>query len=276
MTSILVVNYKNPPLLRLCLSSLKRILSANFKYEIIVVDIASSVETRNVVKEFSEVKLLTFKNNVGYTKGVNEGIKASSGNYVLILNPDVVPMSKSIEGLTTYLAANTNTGLVGPCLLNFDGSPQNSCFRYYTPLTILCRRTPFGRTPWGKKVLDKFMMADKKLSEITEAEWLMGSALMVSKKAIEKVGLMDEKLFLYMSDVDWARRFWENGFKVVYYPFSEMYHYHRRKSKGNLGPLDVLVNKESRLHLLDAVKKKKKYGLKGAGLKLSSTREAQK
>ncbi len=105
------------------------------------------------------------------------------------------------------------------------------------------------------------MMKDKELDKTMEAEWLMGSAIMASKKAIEKVGLMDEQLFLYMSDVDWARRFWENGFKVVYYPLSKMYHYHRRESKGGLGPLDILFNKQSRLHFIDALRYFKKYGL---------------
>ena len=274
MTSIVIINYKNPPLLRLCLSSLRRVLSdadpashgslsaANFKHEIMVVDIASSPETRNVVKEFTEARLLAFKDNIGYTKGVNEGIKTSIGDYVLILNPDVVPMARSIEGLASYLATNTDAGLVGPRLLNFDGSTQNSCFRYYTPLTVLCRRSPLGRTSFGKKVLNKFMMKDKSLDKPSEVEWLMGSAVMVSRKAISKVGLMDDKFFLYMSDVDWARRFWENGFKVAYYPLSEMYHYHKRGSKGNLGPLDIFLKKESRLHLFDAVKYFKKYGFK--------------
>jgi len=274
MTSIVIINYKNPPLLRLCLSSLRRVLSdadpashgslsaTNFKHEIMVVDIASSPETRNVVKEFTEARLLAFKDNIGYTKGVNEGIKTSIGDYVLILNPDVVPMARSIEGLASYLATNTDAGLVGPRLLNFDGSTQNSCFRYYTPLTVLCRRSPLGRTSFGKKVLNKFMMKDKSLDKPSEVEWLMGSAVMVSRKAISKVGLMDDKFFLYMSDVDWARRFWENGFKVAYYPLSEMYHYHKRGSKGNLGPLDIFLKKESRLHLFDAVKYFKKYGFK--------------
>lgn len=260
MTTIAIINFRNAPLLRLCLSSLKRVLSPNFKYEILVIDIASSPETRNVVKEFQGVKLSAFKENIGYTKGVNEGIKASSGDYVLILNPDVVPMARSIEDLTSYLAINTDIGLAGPRLLNFDGSAQNSCFRYYTPLTIVCRRSPLGRTPFGKKVLNKFMMTDKSLKEPMEAEWLMGSAVMVSRKAADKVGLLDEKFFLYMSDVDWARRFWENGFKVVYYPHSEMYHYHKRESKGHFGPLDVFLNKQSRLHLIDALRYFKKYG----------------
>ena len=262
MTSIVIINYKNPALLRLCLSSLKRVLSANFKHELLVVDIATSPETRNMAKEFPGVKILAFKKNIGYTRGVNEGIKAASGNYILILNPDVVPMVKSIEGLTSYLAANTDVGLAGPRLLNFDGSSQNSCFRYYTPLTILCRRSPLGRTPFGKNVLNKFMMADKNLNEPTETEWLMGSAVMVSRKAADKIGLMDEKFFLYMSDVDWARRFWENGFKVIYYPNSEMYHYHKRESRGHFGLLDVFINRQSRWHLCDALKYFYKYGFK--------------
>ncbi|MBI2674573.1 MAG: glycosyltransferase family 2 protein [Candidatus Yanofskybacteria bacterium] len=262
MTSIVIINYKNPPLLRLCLSSLRRVLSANFKHEILVVDIASTPETRNVVKEFTNIKLAAFKENIGYTKGVNEGIKTSSGDYVLILNPDVVPLVKSIEDLTSYMATNINIGLAGPRLLNFDGSAQSSCFRYYTPFTILCRRSPLGRTPIGKTVLAKFMMTDKNLNEPTEADWLMGSAVMVSRKAVDKIGLLDEKFFLYMSDVDWARRFWDNGFKVAYYPHSEMYHYHKRGSKGQFGPFDVFMNKQSRLHLVDAVRYFRKYGLK--------------
>lgn len=265
MTSIIIVNYKNPPLLRLCLSSLKRVLSENFKHEISVVDIASTPETRNIVKEFPGVNMLPFKDNIGYTKGVNEGIKASSGNYVLILNPDIVPMTSSIEKLVSCLVANTDVGLAGPRLLNFDGSCQNSCFRYYTPLTILCRRSPLGRTPLGKKILNKFMMADKKLDEPTETEWLMGSAVIISREAIKKVGLMDEKFFLYMSDVDWARRFWENGFKVVYYPESKMHHYHKRGSKGQFGLLDIFLNKQSRLHLVDALKYFYKYGFSRFG-----------
>ena len=262
MTSIAIINYKNPALLRLCLSSLKRVLSSDFKHEILVVDIATSPETRNVIKEFLGTKLLAFKNNIGYTKGVNESIKASSGDYILILNPDIIPAAGSIEGLASYLASKINIGLAGPRLLNFDGSIQNSCFRYYTPLTILCRRSPLGRTPLGKKTLAKFMITDKNLNEPTEVEWLMGSAMMVSRKAAYKVGLMDERFFLYMSDVDWARCFWENGFKVVYYPHSEMYHYHKRESKGYFGLLDVFMNKQSRWHLIDAARYFLKYGSK--------------
>ena len=81
--------------MRLCLKSLEHALNPKLNYEILVVDISSEIETENVVlEEFPKIKLLPFKNNIGYTKGVNEGIKGSSGEYFLILNSDIVPPQK--------------------------------------------------------------------------------------------------------------------------------------------------------------------------------------
>jgi len=251
--SIIIVNFKNPALLRLCLRSLQRVIGKNTEYEIIIVDIASSISTRNVVRdEFPLIKLLPFQNNIGYTKGVNEGIKKAIGDYVLVLNPDVVPLKDSIEKMLEYMKSHEDIGILGPQLLNFDGSPQPSCFRFYTPLTVLYRRSILGKLPFAKKTLDKFTMENENLKKPTEANWIMGSALMISSEAIKKTGFLDENFFLYMSDVDWARRFWKNDYKVVYYPESRMYHYHQRSSKG--GIFDLLFKKEARWHLKDAVK----------------------
>lgn len=242
------------------MSSLKRVLPASFNHEIIVVDICTSPETRNVVKEFERVKILPFKENTGYTRGVNEGLKAAAGDFMMILNPDVVPMPRAIEDLVNRIASNPQIGLIGPQLLNFDGSPQDSAYRFYTPMIVLYRRSFLGRTPWGKKAISRFLMKDKDLTKTCEADWLMGSAYVTSRKALAKVGPMDERFFMYMSDVDWARRFWENGFKVVYYPSAKMFHYHRRESKGRFGLLDIFFRKTSNYHFRDAMKYFKKYG----------------
>lgn len=261
MLSIVVVNYKNPELLRLSLKSIKEAITPDFRYEIIVVDVESSYSTANVViEEFPGSKFVPFRKNIGYTKGVNEGIKNSSGNFVLILNADIVPLEKSIESLFDYMAENKNIGLAGPQLLNFDGSIQNSCFRFPTPLTVIYRRSFLGNLWFAKKSLENFLIENKDKTKSITVDWLMGSAFMVSKKAIEEVGLMDENFFLYMGDVDWPRRFWENGYKVVYYPLSKMYHYHRRDSKGRFGVFDLVLRKESRIHLKEAIKYFRKYG----------------
>ena len=263
MLSIIIINFKNPALLRLCLKSLDRVLDQNFKKEIIVVDVESSAETRNVIsEEFREVKLVQFKDNIGFTRGVNEGIKSSSGDFFLILNPDIIPLKNSIESLYTYIESHPGVGLVGPRLLNFNGSPQYSCFRFPSPLTILYRRTFLGHLPFGKKALRHFLMQDTNLDNTQEVDWLMGSAVMGHKKYLDKVGYMDENLFLYMNDVDWPRSFWENGYTVVYFPKASMYHYHKRESKGMFGIFDVLFKKESRWHVEDALKYFKKYKFK--------------
>lgn len=261
MVSIVVINFKNPPLLRLCLKSLRDNISAAFKYEIIVIDSQSSVETRNIIDEFSGVRIIPFKNNIGYTRGVNEGLRASLGSQVLILNPDIIPVAGSVERISEYLDNNPKVGLVGPRLLNFDGTPQASCFRFYSAWTMICRRTILGSFGIGKKAVDRFLMKDIDLEKTAEVDWLMGSALLVSKEAVDKVGMMDQNLFLYMTDVDWAQRFWENGYRVVYYPASRMYHYHKRSSKGRFILADIFLKKETRWHITDAIKYFRKYGL---------------
>jgi len=256
--SIIIINFKNPALLRLCLASLKKHLPDQISHDVTVVDSASTYETRSVVfNEFHEYKLIPFKENVGYTRGVNEGIKNTSGELVLILNPDIVVLPGEIEKMIEYITQHPEVGLLGPRLLNFDGSSQQSYFRFYTPLTVAYRR--LGHLPFASRILGHFLMTDKKTIEVMPVDWLMGSALMARREAINKVGLMDERYFLYFSDVDWAKRFWENKYQVIYFPKAAIYHYHKRVSYGRLGLLDIF-KKETRWHISDAVRYFKVHG----------------
>ncbi len=265
MLSIIIVNYKNPPLLRLCLKSLARNLSNTVSYEIIVVDSASTIESRMVVTDeftaaFPRITLVPFSENIGYTRGVNEGIRVAGGEYYLILNPDIIVLPGSVEMLLVYAQEHPEAGLIGPQLLNFDDSIQASCFRFYTPLTILYRR--IGHLPLASHVLSPFLMRDVDLRQPTRVDWLMGSALMTSRSVCEHVGLMDQQFFLYMSEVDWARRFWDNGYAVLYYPSAQLYHYHKRESKGRFGIFDVLFKRETRWHIADAIRYFIKHGIR--------------
>ena len=265
MLSIIIVNYKNPPLLRLCLTSLVRNLSKDFPYEIIVIDSQSTVETRNVVREefqnvSNKIKLIPFEKNIGYTRGVNEGIGVSSGKYIININPDIVIQKHALEQMTAFIAAHPKIGLLGPRLLNFNDTTQQSCFRFYTPLTILYRR--INHLPFASKILNKFLLKDKNFKDPLPVDWIMGSALLTTKEAINKVGTMDEQFFLYMSEVDWARRFWENGYTVLYYPCASFYHYHKRESKGRFGIFDIVIKRETRLHFTDAFRYFRKHGIK--------------
>jgi GT2 family glycosyltransferase len=87
----------------------------------------------------------------------------------------------------------------------------------------------------------------------------MGSAMMTSRKAVEKVGLMDDNFYMYFEDVDWCRRFWENGYKVVYYPLARMFHYHGKGSASQSALKAVFLNRLTREHIKSAVKYFWKY-----------------
>lgn len=265
MLSIIILSYKNPAVLRLCLKSLSRALPTRVDYEIIVVDNETSLETQSVVRdEFQDkiknIRLVPLKHNEGYTKGVNEGLRATRGDYILYSNHDVVFEPGSIDTLYEYLKAHPDVGLVGPRLLNFNGTEQSSCFRFYSPWTVICRRMPY--VPFAKKAIDRFLMRDVDLSKTRSVDWVSGAIFMTSKSAVQKVGLMDEYLFHYFSDVDWARRFWENEYLVVYFTETKIFHYHGQASRGKLGILEFIYNRAAMWHVEDGLKYFTKYGLK--------------
>lgn len=257
--SIIIVHYRNPAILKLCLNSIFK-FPPSFEYEVIVVDSQTYRESRDLIKEsFPEVKLISKTENTGYPKGVNLGIHQSKGEYILVLNPDIVIMENTLDKLVEFIEKRPDIGLMGPQLLNFDGSIQNSYFHYYTPLTIAARRIPLGKIWPLKKTLKYFMMTDSDHNKIQAPDWIMGSAMFTSRMALEKVGLMDERFFMYFEDVDWSRRFWQNGYKVIYYPEAKMYHAHKRESKSRLWIADIFFNQATRWHIASAIKYFWKY-----------------
>ncbi len=264
MLSVIIVNYKTPDILKLCIRSIIETVKKT-DYEIIVVDLESDYETECEIKsKFTNIKFIASKENLGYAKSVNLGIKNAKGDYFLILNPDIIAKKDAIDKMLGFVKSQKNIGVLGPRLLNFNGSTQQSAFRFYSPMTIFLRRTFFGKTKLGKKHLDKFTLKDKNILTTNEpktVDWLMGSSLLIPKDALKKVGGMDEIFFMYFEDVDWCLRFWKNGYKVIYFPYAKMYHYHRQSSKKS-GIIKTLFNKMTKEHIKSSIKYFKKHGIK--------------
>ncbi len=257
--SILVSSYRNPELLKLCLDSVKKNIQ-NTEYEIIVADSETKEETELMMREdYSDVKFFPFKKNVGFQALLKKGMEESGGKYILILNHDIVVKKNSVELLLNFIKNNPTVGITGPQLLNFNGTFQYSCFRFYRPITIIYRRTFLGKLKFAQKHLDWFLMKDCNHENTREVDWLMGSAVMASREAIKKVGPMDPNFFMYMEDVDWCRRFWEAGYSVVYYPSARMYHYHGKGSYKKGFFHSLIFNKLTRIHIKSAIKYFKKY-----------------
>lgn len=263
--SIIINHYKSRELLRLCLKSVLENVSGGF--EIIVRDGEAQDETVEMMREeFPRIAYLPEKENVGFARLVNAGILASKGDFIFNINADIViPEKGLVEILVAYLADHPETGMIGPKLLNMNDTLQRSAFRFYKPLTLLYRRTILGKTPWGARDLARFLMQNIDVEHAKapiSVDWIMGSAMLATRKAIEKVGLLDDSYFMYMEDVDWCRRFWEAGYKVMYHPGVAFIHYHMQASRGRRGFLDVLTNKYTRIHARSAARYFWKHGLR--------------
>ncbi|MEI8343436.1 MAG: glycosyltransferase family 2 protein [Candidatus Moraniibacteriota bacterium] len=257
--SIIITSYKNPQLLKVCLDSVKKNIG-KLSFEIIVVDSQTQEDTEMIMREdYPEIKFFPFSENVGFQALIKKGIEESSGKYLLLLNGDIIVTPSSVEKMLEFISSDSSVGMVGPKLLNFDGSLQYSCFRFYHPITIVYRRTFLGHFAFAKKHLDWFLMKDRNHDEIMDVDWLMGSSLMISRSVVQKVGLMDAGYFMYMEDVDWCRRFWENGYRVVYYPLATMHHYHGKVSDKGSVIKSLFLNKMTWVHIFSAVRYFKKF-----------------
>ncbi|PIP27972.1 MAG: hypothetical protein COX29_03675 [Candidatus Moranbacteria bacterium CG23_combo_of_CG06-09_8_20_14_all_35_22] len=257
--SIIITSYKNPQLLKVCLDSIRENYSGA-DYEIIVADSETEENTEMMMREeYSEIIFIPAKENIGFSGTVNAGYKKVKGDFVLILNGDTIIKKDSIEKLLNYLKNNPKVGIVGPRLIGFNEKSQDSCFRYYTPLTILYRRTFLGKLGFAKKHSDNFLMRDYDHKETKEVDWIQGSVMMTKKEIMDKVGPMDEKFKLYFEDVDWCRRFWEKDYKVIYFPDAQIYHYHGRGSVGKNVIQALLFNRLAWLHIKSAMRYFWKY-----------------
>jgi GT2 family glycosyltransferase len=259
--TIAVNGHKSPELLRLCLQSVfKYVNEKEIDYEVLVTDSATEEDTEMLMREeFPEVRFFPFRENAGFKTMVNTSLKEAHGKYIFLINSDLILNESVVSKMLGFLKDHPEIGILSPKQLNFNGTLQPSCFHFYRPLTILYRRTYLGKFSFAKHHLDWFTMASYDKLKPKSVEWVMGSAMLVTKKAAEKVGEMDKRFFMYMEDVDWCRRFWENGFRVVYYPEVFVYHYHGKGSaKGGLFG-SLLFNPLTWYHIKSAIQYFWKY-----------------
>lgn len=262
--SIIITHHKTPDLLQACLKSIRDTINKDITHEIFVADSDSDSDTiDNIAKRFPNVQFINSTGNLGYSKIVNRAILKASGEFIFVLNADILAKKNAINLMLDYMKHHSEIGILGPKLINFDGTIQYSRFRFYTPLTILCRRTFLGKTKWGQNIIHQTFLKNLPTEGGNilpyEADWLMGSALLLRAEALEQVGLLDERFFMYFEDIDWCRRFKDAGYKIVYFPTAVMYHYHIRISHKSGGLSDLFFNPYARTHVASAIKYFWKY-----------------
>jgi len=222
--SILICSWNTQEDLRACLQSLD-LERATAAFETIVVDNNSEDGSPDMVEqEFPWVRLFRMERNLGFTGGNNFALERKSAGAAMLLNSDTIVHPGAIRAVLDYSASKPEVGVIGPRLLNPDGSLQMSCRRFPNPMAALFRNTPLGMLFPNNRFTREYLMADFSHDEVREVDWVSGAALFASAAMIEKVGHLDPEYFMFCEDVDWCFRAWQAGFKVVYMPNAVITH----------------------------------------------------
>ena len=224
--SVIVVNYKSRDSLMECLAALEA-GGAPARREVVVIDNASGDGVAEALAgAFPGARLIANRENVGYARAVNQGIAASSGRYLLVMNPDCVVGPGAVGTLAGHLDHHPRCAVAGPRIHNPDGSLEYSARAFPDHFTFLFNRYSlltrwFPGNPWSRR----YLLSDWDHSSTRDVDWLSGACLMVRREAIERVGPMDETFFMFNEDVDWCRRMKLGGWAVTYVPEASVVHH---------------------------------------------------
>jgi GT2 family glycosyltransferase len=223
--SIIIVTWNGKKYALECLDSL-RTLNTKLVLEIIVVDNASSDGTPEAIQQHHpEVRLFRNQANLGFAKANNIGMAVSCGDYVALVNSDVVVPPGCLEKMVDFMNAHPDIGLLGPRMLSPEGGVGQSVNRLPTVWNYLCFALGLHSLVPNSKLFGGYLMADYGYDETEDVEVLTGWFWMVPRRALEQVGGLDERFFMYGEDLDWSHRFLKGGWRVVFFAEAEALHY---------------------------------------------------
>jgi len=223
--SIVIVSWNVANLLQKCLYSIYQ-NSADLSLEIFVVDNASSDNTIKMIKDsFPEVELIENKKNFGFARANNQAIKKARGEYILLLNPDTEILNDNLKKSFQFMRVNQECGVMGPKMYFADQNLQPSVRKFPTfwPIFLMLIKAPkfFNQL----KSIDNYLCVDFDYSKKQEVDQVMGAFMMISKKVLDRIGLLDERFFIWFEEVDLCKRIWDGGYKVIYNPEIEIIHH---------------------------------------------------
>jgi len=224
--SVVIVNYNVEHFLEQCLLSVQKAMHG-IEGEIFVVD-NNSVDgsVRMVREKFPEVRLIANTSNPGFSKANNQALRISSGQYVLLLNPDTVVAEDTFSTCIAFMDSHTDAGACGVKLIDGKGkflpeskrglpTPGVAFYKISGLSAIFPRSQRFGRYHLG------FLEEDK----TNKVDVLSGAFMFIRKEALDKAGLLDEAFFMYGEDIDLSYRITQAGYSIYYHPATRIIHY---------------------------------------------------
>lgn len=230
--SIIIVNYNVKEFLQNLIQSIYKAVE-NLSYEIIIVDNCSDDGSVDFIKsKFPEVTLIANKENLGFSKANNIGLKESRGDYLLLLNPDTVVGEDTLARMINFLKENNEVGLASCKILNPDGTLQLACRRSFPgPWTSFCRVTGLSSLFPKSRLFARYNLTYLDENESYEVDAISGSFMVLPRNVYEKIGGLDEQFFMYGEDLDFCYRVQKAGFKVFYFHDAQIIHYKGESTK---------------------------------------------
>jgi N-acetylglucosaminyl-diphospho-decaprenol L-rhamnosyltransferase len=225
--SVVTVNYRSWPYTLRCLGSLRETGYEDF--EVVVVN--NDQETPPEMPH--RARLIRNPENVGFARACNQGMSASTGEYVIFINPDTLVEEGFFESLEEFFDGNPGAGVAGPKIVDSEGHLQLSARKDLNFVSGILSRTSlltrlFPKSPFVRR----HFPAAGKLTGPTAVDWVSGACMVVRRRTLEEIGPLDERFFMYFEDADLCRRARDAGWLVYYLPQVEVLH-HTGASSGN-------------------------------------------
>jgi N-acetylglucosaminyl-diphospho-decaprenol L-rhamnosyltransferase len=243
--SIVVVTYNSRPDLEGCLASLTGTHAPRVDHEIVIVDNASSDDTVAYVRgRWPGVRVIEAGANLGFAAGNNVGIRQTSGELVLLLNPDTIADAGAIDMLVATLDAQPHAAIVGPRITDADGRAELSFGRMISPLAeVLQKLLVVGSDRQWPVVAP---LVERMTRRPQAVDWVSGACLLARRQDVEAAGLLDERFFMYTEDVDLCASVRARGRAVLFEPSARIVHL-RGRSRASVRPAADTAYRRSQL-----------------------------
>jgi len=236
--TIIIISYNTKKITLQCLKSVFQSLkNSSIKYEIILIDNASTDQSAQAIEKLkltnkklgAKIRLVRNKKNIGFGPANNQAVKIAKGHYLLLLNSDTIVLDNAIEKLYFFYKKNEKKiHFLGAKLLNPDYSPQPSCGPMYT-LPMLFFHLFLRGDYWGA--------TRSSPNRLKKVDWISGACILTKKEYFEKVGGFDERIFMYMEEIDLLYRAKKQGLNTYFYPGAKFIHLGSQSSGGRTFPI---------------------------------------
>jgi GT2 family glycosyltransferase len=229
--SIIIVNWNTCDILKNCLQSVYAQTQPDL-VEVIVVDNGSTDNSCQMVRTlFPQLALIENAANIGFAKANNQAIAIARGQYLLLLNSDTILFDNAVAKVLAFAEDNPDAAVIGCRVLNPDKTLQPSCFMFPSILNVLISSCYLNHLFSHSRFFGREEMTWWNGTDTQEVDVVNGCFMLVRRQAVEQVGMLDERFFMYAEETDWCYRFKKAGWKTIFYPNAEIIHLNGQSSR---------------------------------------------